>query len=125
MTPTPPFSEADANWIVQDASLLGNLHTIGSALANSYASHVLKGNPLHLHYATAVTTRHIAPGPSFTIHLVHGFARMRQIFWTYVSATGKTTTCDLKAPNNTNFELDLSDFTFMLTLLRFDKLFLL
>ena len=82
------FGESDASWIVQDVSLLGNLHTIDSALANSYASHVLKGNPLHLHYVSVVTTRHIAPGPSFTINLVRGFTRLRQIFWTYVSANG-------------------------------------
>ena len=83
------FNEADASWIVQDVSLLGNLHTIDSTLANSYASHVLKGNPLHLHYVSVVTTRHIAPGPSFTINLVRGFTRLRQIFWTFVSAKGR------------------------------------
>ena len=82
------FNEADASWIVQDVSLLGKLDTIDSALANSYASHVLKGNPLHLPYASVVTTRHIAPGPSFKTNLARGFTRLRQIFWTYVSASG-------------------------------------
>ena len=46
------FEEAAANWILQDVSLLGTIHTIDSSLANSYASHVLKGQPaspaLHL-----------------------------------------------------------------------------
>ena len=83
------FAEANANWICQDVSLLANLHTIDSSLANSYASHVLKGNPLHLHFTSVVATRHIAPGPSFAINLVRGFTRLRQFFWTYVAANGK------------------------------------
>ena len=109
------FGESDASWIVQDVSLLGNLHTIDSALANSYASHVLKGNPLHLHYVSVVTTRHIAPGPSFTINLVRGFTRLRQIFWTYVSANGAKSR-DFKGPNNVNYDLALDNYQWMVTI---------
>ena len=109
------FNEANANWIVQDVSLLANLHTIDSSLANSYASHVLKGNPLHLHFTSVATTRHIAPGPSFTINLVRGFTRLRQLFWCYVSANGKKAR-DFKGPNNVNFDLDGDNYQWMVTI---------
>ena len=69
------FAEGDANWVIQDVSLLATLHTIDSAMANMYASHVLKGNPLHLHYTSVVSSRHLVPGPTFTINLVRGFTR--------------------------------------------------
>ena len=72
------FEEAAANWVLQDISLLGTVHEIDSALASSYASHVLTGKQIHLHYTSVVSPRHLAPGPSFTIHLVRGFPRLRQ-----------------------------------------------
>ena len=76
------FAESDADWIVQDVSLLASLHTIDSGLANSYASHVLKGNPLHLHYTSVVSSRHIVAGPTFTINLVRGLHVCVRFLWT-------------------------------------------
>ena len=86
------FNEAKANWVVQDVSLLGTLHTIDSALANNYASHVLKGNPLHLHFSSVVASRHlITNGSNFTISLVRGFTRMKQCFIVLVKNGQKKT----------------------------------
>ena len=77
---TTAFAESSANcFFLQDVSLLGTIHTIDSALANTYAAHVLKGIPLHLHYTSVVSSRHLVPGPTFTINLVRGFTRLRQI----------------------------------------------
>ena len=64
------FTESAVSFEITDVKLFANLHTIDSALANSYASHVLKGNPLPLHYSSVVASRHLATGNNFTISLV-------------------------------------------------------
>ena len=45
------FNETGVTYDITDVKLFANLHTIDSALVSSYASHVLKGNPLHLRYS--------------------------------------------------------------------------
>ena len=109
------FAEATANWILQDVSLLATIHTIDSSLANSYASHVLQGNPLHLHYTSVVSSRHIVPGASFTINLVRGFTRLRQIFWTYHNSTSKESR-DFIGPGNTTFAHANDGYSWMVTI---------
>ena len=74
------FNETGVSYEITDVKLFATLHTIDSALANSYASHVLKGNPLHLHYTSVVSSRHLVNGSSFSISLVRGFTRMKQCF---------------------------------------------
>ena len=74
------FLETGVNFEITDVKLYATLHTIDSALANSYASHVLRGNPLHLHYTSVVSSRNLVPGSSFSISLVRGFTRMKQCF---------------------------------------------
>ena len=74
------FNESGVSFEITDVKLFANLHTIDSALANSYASHVLKGNPLHLHFTSVVASRHLCNGPNFAISLVRGFTRLRQCF---------------------------------------------
>ena len=109
------FAEAGANWILQDLSLLGTLHEIDSALANSYASHVLKGNPLHVQYTSVYSSRHLVPGPSFTINLVRGFTRLRQIFWTYQTTTSKESR-DFVGPGNTAYANANDRYSWMITI---------
>ena len=65
---------------ITDVKIFATLHTIDSALANSYASHVLKGNPLHLNFSSVVASRHLVNGSSFSISLVRGFTRLKQCF---------------------------------------------
>ena len=72
------FNETGVSYEITDVKLFATLHTIDSALANSYASHVLKGNPLHLHYTSVVSSRHLVNGSSFSISLVRGFTRLKQ-----------------------------------------------
>ena len=74
------FSESGVSFQITDVKLFANLHTIDSALANSYASRVLKGNPLHLHFTSVVASRHLVNGSNFTISLVRGFTRLKQCF---------------------------------------------
>ena len=74
------FADTGVTYEITDVKLFAHLHTIDSALANSYASHVLKGNPLHLHYSSVVASRHLVNGANFTISLVRGFTRMKQCF---------------------------------------------
>ena len=47
------FNETGVALGITDVKVFANTHTIDSDFANSYASHVLKGNPLHLHYAVS------------------------------------------------------------------------
>ena len=74
------FNETGVSYEITDVKLFATLHTIDSALANSYASHVLKGNPLHLHYTSVVSSRHLVNGSSVSISLVRGFTRLKQCF---------------------------------------------
>ena len=85
------FDESSVSFEITDVKLFATLHTIDSALANSYASHVLKGNPLHLHYSSVVGSRHLVNGSNFTISLVRGFTRLRQCFIVFVKAGTKKT----------------------------------
>ena len=78
------FNESGISYEITDAKLFANLRTIDSALANSYASHVLKGNPLHLHFTSVVASRHLVNGSNFTISLVRGFTRLKQCFIAFV-----------------------------------------
>ena len=75
------FSETSGvDFQITDVKMLANIHTVDSALANSYASHVLRGNPLHLHYNTVVSSRHLVTDSSFDISLVRCFTRLKAIF---------------------------------------------
>ena len=78
------FNETGVSSEIQDVNILGTHHTIDSALANSYASHVLEGNPLHLHFTSVVASRHLVNGSNFTISLVRGFTRLKQCFIVFV-----------------------------------------
>ena len=77
------FAESSYDWQITDVSLLANLHETDSSLANSYAAHVLKGNPLHLHYTSVVCSRHLLPGPMLSVNLVRCFARLGQIYFVF------------------------------------------
>ena len=66
------FNESGVSYEITDVKIFATLHTIDSALANSYASHVLKCNPLHLHYTSVVSSRHLVTSANFTISLVRG-----------------------------------------------------
>ena len=85
------FNETGVSYEITDVKIFATLHTIDSALANSYASHVLKGNPLHLHYSSVVSSRHLVNGSSFTISLVRGFTRLKQCFIVFVKNGDKKT----------------------------------
>ena len=74
------FNETGVSFEIADVKLFASLHTTGSALANSYASHDLKGNPLHLHYSSVVASRHLVAGNNLTISRVRGFTRLKQCF---------------------------------------------
>ena len=74
------FDQTGVSFEITDVKLFANLHTIDSALANSYASHVLKGNPLHLHFTSVVGSRHLINGSNFSLSLPRGFTRLRHIF---------------------------------------------
>ena len=91
------FTESQVSYEITDVKLFSNLHSIDSALANSYASHVLKGNPLHLHYSSVVASRHLVTGSKFTISLVRGFTRLKQCFVVFVKA-GDTKTKTFHSP---------------------------
>ena len=95
--------------------LFATLHTIDSALANSYASHVLKGNPLHLHYSSVVASRHLVNGSSFTISLVRGFTRLKQCFVVFVKAGDKKTKT-FHSPFNATYNTDQDDFTWQISI---------
>jgi len=76
------FAEANATWQLEAVSLHATCHEVDSALANSYAAHVLKGSALHLPFQSIVVTKHILTQQTFTLNLVRGFTRLKQIYAT-------------------------------------------
>ena len=101
------FNESGISYEFTDVKLFANLHTIDSALANNYTSHVLKGNPLHLHFTSVVASRHLVNGSNFTISLVRGFTRLKQCFIVFVKTvkrkqelTARTTQTSLISRGN-------------------------
>ena len=66
------FDQTGVSFEITDVKLFANLHTIDSALANSYDPHILKGNPLHLHFTSVVASRHLVPDSSFRCLLSEG-----------------------------------------------------
>ena len=105
-------------FIVTDTHLLGNLHEIDSSLANSYASHVLRGGPLHIHYISVVSSRHLVSGSSFSLNLVRGFTRLRQVYMCFIETSDATKkkARDFKSPVTADFVTAGDNFSTMLTI---------
>ena len=94
------FTGTGNSFDLTDVRLYANMHTIDSALANSYASHVLRGNPLTVHFKSVVASRHLVNGSSFDINLVRGFTRLSRIFVVFVQAAGKKVSAAQKQKDN-------------------------
>ena len=54
-----------ANWDITSVSMLCNLHTVDSSLANSYAKHILSGNNINFHTKSMVVTKHLITDSTF------------------------------------------------------------
>ena len=83
------LAEATTEWQITDVALLANVHEIDSSLANTYASHVLRRSPLHMHYSSVVASRHLVTEASFDINLVRGMTRLRQLYWVFLENGAK------------------------------------
>ena len=109
------FQGSGNSFDLTDVRLYATMHTIDSALANSYASHVLRGNPLTLHFSSVVASRHLVNGSSFDVNLVRGFTRLKQIFVVFVAA-GDKKVADFKSPFNTVYDMDNDSFQWQITI---------
>ena len=105
---TQAFAEANADWQLEDVSLHATCHEVDSALANSYAAHVLKGSPLHLPYQSIVVTKHILTQATGTLNLVRGFTRLKQIYFT-LHKSGDKPVRDFHHPVGNTFLTTASD----------------
>ena len=105
-------------YIITDVSLLANLHEIDSSLANSYASHVLRGGPLHVHYSSVVSSRHLLSGPTFSVNLVRGFTRLRQMYFGFIQTSDPTKkkAKDFKSPIGADFKNSTDGFSWQVTI---------
>ena len=83
------FNEANARWQLSGVSLHATVHEVDPALSSSYASHVLAGKPLHLPFQSLVVTKHILTQSTFTLNLVRGFTRLKQVYVTFHKAGDK------------------------------------
>ena len=70
------------NWDITSVSMLCNLHTVDSSLANSYAKHILSGISINYYTKSMVVTKHLIQDSTFTIPIVQGFARLCQCYLT-------------------------------------------
>ena len=109
------FNESAVSFEITDVKLFANLHTFDSDLANAYASHVLKGNPLHLHYSSVVASRHLVTGSNVTISLVRGVTRLKQCFVVFLQQ-GEKKTKSFHSPFNGTYNTDVDDFTWQLSI---------
>ena len=66
------FVQSNTDWQITDVALLANVHEIDSSLANTYAQHVLRSSPLHLHYSSVVASRFLVTDASFDLNMVRG-----------------------------------------------------
>ena len=95
--------------------MFANLHEIDSSLENSYASHILRGNPLHLNYSTVVASRHLVTGSNFDMSLVRGFTRLKAIFAVFVEAGAKKASA-FKGPFNATANTDTDSYNWQSTI---------
>ena len=107
------------NWDVTDVSLMANLHTIDSSLANSYAKHILSGNSISYHTKSMVVTKHLITDSTFTIPIVRGFSRVCQVYLVFFkgSSASEKEILDFYSPvNNQNLNTATDVATYQLTL---------
>ena len=109
------FTGAGNSFDLTDVRLYANMHTIDSALANSYASHVLRGNPLTVHFSSVVGSRHLVNGSSFDINLVRGLSRLKQSLIVVVQAAGEKV-ADFVSPFNQVYDTDTDGFQWQLSI---------
>ena len=110
------FSETSGvDFQITDVKMLANIQTVDSALANSYASHVLRGNPLHMHYITVVASRHLVTDSSFDISLVRGFTRLKAIFAVFVKA-GQKKAAVFASPFDAVVNTDTDSYNWQITI---------
>ena len=98
------FVQSNTDWHITDVALLANVHEIDSSLANTYAQHVLRGSPLHLHYSSVVASRFLVTDSSFDLNMVRGYTRLRQIYWVSIQNGAKKTG---KGRGNCHFSRDI------------------
>ena len=83
------FVQSNTDWQITDVALLANVHEIDSSLANTYAQHVLRGSPLHLHFPSVVASRHLVTDASFDLNMVRGYTRLQQSYWAFIEDCAK------------------------------------
>ena len=109
------FVEANVNYEITDVKLFANMHTVDNARANSYAVHVLNGNPLHIHFSSVVASRHLVNGNDFSISMVRGFTRLKQCLFVFITAGGKPTR-QFHSPFNQAYDTDTGNFEWQVTI---------
>ena len=109
------FVQSNTDWQITDVALLANVHEIDSSLANTYAQHVLRGSPLHLHYSSVVASRHLVTEASFDINLVRGMTRLRQLYWCFIE-NGAKKAFTSKGPGNGTFTAMNDNYTWQVTI---------
>ena len=108
-----------ANWDITDVSMLCNLHTVDSSLANSYAKHILSGNSINYHTKSMVVTKHLITDSTFTIPIVRGFSRLCQCYLTLHkgSSASEKGILDFYSPvNGSNLNTTTDTATYQLTI---------
>ena len=109
------FVQSNTDWQTTDVALLANVHEIDSSLANTYAQHVLRGSPLHLHYSSVVASRFLVTDSSFDLNMVRGYTRLRQIYWVFIESGAKQSHT-FKGPGGDDFKLATDSYTWQVTI---------
>ena len=107
------------NWDITDVSMLCNIHTVDSSLANSYAKHILSGNSINYHTKSMVVTKHLITDSTFTIPIVRGFSRICQCYLTLHkgSSASEKGILDFYSPvNNQNVNTSTDTASYQLTI---------
>ena len=90
-----PAATTSTSWQIEDVRIVGDVVSLGSALQNSYAEHVLSGKSLPINYSTYISLLQTCTGPNIAVNVTRAVSRLKTVFFSFDVATPTRTTSAL------------------------------
>ena len=74
------FSGTNPGFTLSDVQLKADLMTLGNSLDNEYASHVLEGKTLPIHFSTFRTASQVITNISTTVNVSRALTRLKGVY---------------------------------------------
>ena len=90
------------SWKITEPQIKCDIVMLDSELQNSYASHLLSGKALPIHFSTYATNVHTATGKDSSLSMARSFTRLKSVFviMFHGDGTDTQTSCQLLLPPN-------------------------